>query len=376
MYSGEFNSFDSEEVVSCLFKIDTLCDDLQTKKLLASKFQTNKYMFIFKELISIFFSFIFIIFIPLFLFSSNIMGSRKKFFFSRIFIPTENKRLKSNREIFEHDYFFNQKIVKWPSLPSLTLSDLKFIFRVFLKTKFQLGIFLVFFKTIFNVTRLRTLINLHNPDSICMFNEWDLITPTIHKYLNENNILFEILMHGDKAYELNDAYTSADFIYIWSLEYKKIFEDLRVKAKFKNIGFPRYFVFNVNSEEMVNEVIFIPPIKKNFFKEEKKIHIHSIKEFVSKVKPLIKLHPKHQKEQKKFLKLKSYNRLTSKLVFDKSSIVVGYVSTVLYRAAISGIDVKVINCIKTEQMSKYHPLFSMKNVSLVDFHEVNQIIRR
>lgn len=370
MFFGARNSFDSKEIVSKLINIDLLYDDLQSKKLLAKKSSINKCLIIYKELGSIFFVVIFVLFLPLFLYATRIVGGNKKKPVNKIFVPTENKRLKSNREIFEHDYFSKQNIVEWHSLPCINLSDLRFILKSFSQLKLQLGFFLVVAKTIFLISKLRALINTYNPRTICMYNEWDLITPTIHKYLEMNNILYEILMHGDKAYELADAYTSADLIYVWSSEYKKIFRDLRVKAKFKDIGFPKHFIFKIDSEIELNEVFFIPPIKRNFVGNEQKIHKDLIVQFVSSVKPQIKLHPKYHEEQKKFLELESYDRLINELKFDKSSVVVGYVSTVLYRAAVSGICVRVIKSTQTNQMSRYHPLFSMENVSLVDFHDI------
>ena len=363
------NSLDKQKVMSELLEHNERYQSYQMLKLDSINFIHSKRALMYKEIKGISFCLIFLFLLPLFLITNKIYRPPKAEGRNRIFIPNENCRYRENKEIFIHDAFSEQEFVLWPKIRYLNTRDLIFLTSLIKTFSYKLGIFYLLAKLINSVSLLRPIINQYNPSYICLFNEWDLVSPSIHSYLSNNGIIYEILMHGDKAYELTDSYTSSDKLYIWSKEYEDIFRDLRVKSEFQIIGYPNDFNIKVRGSSE-KRIFFIPPIKRNFSLEESKRHQKELISFIQTKNPLIKLHPKYSKEQIKLFSISEYSSFVKDLDLTNNSIMVGYISTLLLKAAISGIDVRVIKSNQTVEMSNYHPLFFFKNVSMINLEDL------
>lgn len=369
MRSSKNNSFNKDQILNNIFRINEFNESRQIKKLFARNLSKSNFEIFFTDFLGLGFLLLFLVLTPILIIFSIFNNGRTKI--SKIFIPTENKRFQNNAEIFKHNYFLNQEIIVSSKLIYANFDDIIFLIKILNKYKLRKGSLFLYAKIFFSISYLRPIIDKYDPNEICMFNEWDVANPTIYDYLKLNNIKYNLLMHGDKAYEYADAFSISDEFYVWSYSYVEVFMDLCVESNYKDIGFPNYFMFNIDKNNSLKNIIFTPPISRNFSSKELKIHVKLIKEFIQSYSPSVKLHPKHKSHQIELLELESYNNIIDIIEPNKSTVFIGYVSTMLLRAALSGLEVKVIKCKQTLDMSRYHPLFLMDNVTLIDFKDIN-----
>lgn len=242
---------------------------------------------------------------------------------------------------------------------ALYVSDLSFIIPIFFRY-FPAGFFS--FKAMAKVAQYRQLIHMYSPDCIIAHLEYSFSSSILTGFCAKMGIKHINVMHGEKLFNIIDAFFRFDECFVWSEHYVRLFTDLMAEHSQFRISLPLSMQINLLSH---NNVAAWADYKYYLasFSENQIIGIVNSLSFVRRQGKSIKyrIHPRHRNLK---LILKYVNQKDIEYPEDVSiidsisncSVVIGAYSTVLNQAFCSGRSVVLDDVTFKEQYDRLEDL--------------------
>lgn len=123
----------------------------------------------------------------------------------------------------------------------LSADDRTFIYKII--TKYYCKPFFIL-KSIIKIGIYSNVISKYRPDAIITHNEYSFTSSILTEYCHHRQILHINVMHGEKLYDIHDAFVSFDRYYVWDQHYVDLLIDLGSDEKQFIIEKPRVLFFN------------------------------------------------------------------------------------------------------------------------------------
>ena len=118
---------------------------------------------------------------------------------------------------------------------ALSFSDIPLVFAILFRF-FPDGYFS--FKVMAKIAQYSQLIKMYNPTGIIAHLEYSFSSSILSYYCNKKNVKHINVMHGEKLYNIVDAYFRFDECYVWNEHYVKLFTDLKAEPSQFKISLP------------------------------------------------------------------------------------------------------------------------------------------
>lgn len=109
---------------------------------------------------------------------------------------------------------------------SLCLADLGFCWRLICRAP-QHPYFV--FKAMMNVARYSQLIRRYSPKTMIQFGEFSFSSSILTDYCHRHGVRHVDVMHGEKLFNIRDAYFHYDECYVWNEHYVKLFTSMKAE---------------------------------------------------------------------------------------------------------------------------------------------------
>lgn len=229
-------------------------------------------------------------------------------------------------------------------------------------------------KNLIKIATYSYAIENHNPNVIISSCEYSFSSSLLTYYCEQKNIEHINIMHGEKIFDITDAFCRFSKFYIWDEYYVNLFYDLRANKS----------LFLVENQFLLNKINFnkIITLKKIYYKfylayetKESLSVLHNIVEFFLKNNLSVKLRPHPTYTNLKMLNtyfddelIENFNDvdIITSILSSKNVIAVG--STVLYLAYL--LDVSVI----IDDLSNIKRYNYFKNNKYIMFAKKHQLL--
>lgn len=158
------------------------------------------------------------------------------FYFSLDTVPLE---LKNNHSIINLD--FNHF--------HLSKEDAYYLGKILLKVNFNL---ILFSTVLFRILLTSYAKKQYNVKFILCDMEYSAASGILRDYCHKNDIELYNIMHGEKVLTLRDSFCSFDRFYVWSTEYKSMFEQLHANTSF--IIYNPWKAIKLSEQENIKDV--------------------------------------------------------------------------------------------------------------------------
>lgn len=222
-------------------------------------------------------------------------------------------------------------------------------------------------KNLIKMIQYRELMIKYNPEKIIVCNEYSFTSSFLTAFCHYNKIQHINIIHGEKVFNIRDAYFQFDKCYIWDSYYKSLFRKLNVEEKQFIVSPPKKFL-EMKKEQNID---FIYYLQNESTKELYVIHDILLElqnqGYIVKYRP----HPIYANKNIKNI-FGDLNGENPKEVSIEESIsstrnVISRYSTVLFQAFLNGIDV-VIDDISIPQ--EYEKLKQLRYIMLNKPHKL------
>lgn len=134
---------------------------------------------------------------------------------------------------------------------SLGLSDLGFLWKMVYRASFQ-PYFV--FKAMMNVVRYSHLIYKYSPMVMIQFGEFSFSGTILTAYCHTKGVKHIDVMHGEKLFNIRDAFFHFDETYVWHQHYVDLFKSLKAEPTQFRIALP--LSMHIDSEKYHNPKVY------------------------------------------------------------------------------------------------------------------------
>lgn len=106
---------------------------------------------------------------------------------------------------------------------------------------------LFLFKCIVKIARYRYLIEKHQPTALIVCNEYSFTSSLMREFCSNNGVELINIMHGEKFFDIKDAYFHFDRCYVWDKYYVNLFKSLYAEEQ--------QFIIELPDSMKVNQAI-------------------------------------------------------------------------------------------------------------------------
>lgn len=154
--------------------------------------------------------------------------------------------LNSMREVIPQELFDRYQIEFVGNYPkgSLTIKDVPFVFKVLCR---HFPAFYLSIKSMVKIAQYRQLIRMYSPQCIIAHHEYSFSSSILTAFCNQNNVKHINVMHGEKLYNIVDAFFHFDECYVWSHHYEQLFIDMRAEPSQFRIALPPSMHINIKA---------------------------------------------------------------------------------------------------------------------------------
>lgn len=119
---------------------------------------------------------------------------------------------------------------------TLNKADKKFLKKIFRKYPFS---WLLRLKLILKIAQYSYAITKYDPRAIISCSEYSFTSPFLTEYCHTRGVKLINVMHGEKMYEMKDAFSKFDEFYVWDQAYVDLLCDLRADKDQFRIAVPQ-----------------------------------------------------------------------------------------------------------------------------------------
>lgn len=134
---------------------------------------------------------------------------------------------------------------------SLGFADLRFCWRLICRA--PLHPYFVF-KAMMNVARYSNLIYRYSPKTLIQFGEFSFSSSILTEYCHSYGVSHVDVMHGEKLFNIRDAYFHYDECYVWDEHYVKLFKAMKAEPTQFVVALPPSL--KIDSEKNRNQAAY------------------------------------------------------------------------------------------------------------------------
>jgi hypothetical protein len=226
------------------------------------------------------------------------------------------------------------------------------------------------FKSTWKLAMYMELIELHKPQEIYVSQEMNFESSLITNFLKSKSISHNNVMHGEKLFNIKDAFSSFTKIFVWEPYYVELFENLKCE-------YGEYHLFNpippqIPGAKKTHALKYYHQISSS--RDEFKIVLENLKNFAQqkKCEVIVRPHPRHsQKYEIEELKTKGIEIEYASVGIYESIKSARYVcsefSTVLYQAHLMGKELVIDNSFPERALR-------IKELGLIIYEKPHQLL--
>lgn len=189
------------------------------------------------------------------------------------------------------------------------------------------------------------VIHNYKPNAIITHNEYSFTSSILTKYCNEMKVEHINVMHGEKLFNIRDAFVKFDRFYVWDEHYVNLFIKMRADKLQFRVEIPQKFQSNkYNTQEYDYELTYYLAGEDE---ESLNILANNLKKLIIPTNKIcIRYHPRHSNIEQLGRIFSEFNMQDPEVIsieesLMKTNFVASLYSTVLYEAYIAGKEIIV-----------------------------------
>ena len=234
-----------------------------------------------------------------------------------------------------YDISFN----KWSIKGGLRIGDFPYLMQIFFSHAFS-GYFSL--KSMVKIAQYSEIISMYSPKCIIAHSEYSFSSSILTEYCEKRGVKHINVQHGEKLFNIVDAFFRFDECFVWSQHYVKLFTDLRAEPSQFKVSLPPSMKIDLSAHKNESVWADYKYYLANFLESQIKGIVESLS-FVKKTGKTVKyrIHPRHQNLELllKYVQSDDIEYPNEVSIVDSlanCNYVVGSYSTVLNQAFCSG----------------------------------------
>lgn len=223
------------------------------------------------------------------------------------------------------------------------------------------------FKCMIKIGMYAAKIKNFSPKAIISYTEYSYTSSVLTEYCRSCKVEHINIMHGEKLFNIYDAFVQYDRFYVWDQHYINLFSDLRAKKEQFRIAIP-YIIKEefISTQKPIYEYTY-------YLGGEVTAELRAIRDVLLRIgAPLscvcIRYHPRYSDENEimsiyQGFQIENPNEVSLNESFAKTKYVVAFYSTVLFQAYLSGKEVVIddmTNAVNYKKMKELNYLMLEK----------------
>ena len=240
---------------------------------------------------------------------------------------------------------------------TLTKEDRQFLKAIFHRHPFS---WMLWLKLIIKVAQYSHAITKYKPQAIISCNEFSYTAPILTEYCHTRGVKLINVMHGEKLYDMHDAFAKYDEFYVWDQAYVDLFASMRCDAQQFVIERPQSLrIQNAGNIEKKYDYTYYLTAETD---EELEIIAEKLKVLQERGKRIsVRPHPRYSnmskvKEFFSFANVENWKAVTIEESLLQTDAAISLHSTVLYQAYNNGIRAIIDDISAPKQFAKLKEL--------------------
>ena len=240
---------------------------------------------------------------------------------------------------------------------ALTKEDRRFLKTVFRRYPFS---WMLWLKLIIKVAQYSHAITKYNPKAVISCSEFSYTAPILTEYCRMRGVRSINIMHGEKLYDMHDAFSKFDEFFVWDQVYVNLFVSMRGDADQFVIEQPRSLrISNEGNIEKKYDYTYYLTAETD---EELGIIAEKLKELQEKGKRVsVRPHPRYSDMDKvsmyfDFANVENWKTIAIEESLLQTGAAISLHSTVLYQAYNNGIGAVIDDISAPKQFAKLKEL--------------------
>ena len=179
-------------------------------------------------------------------------------------------------------------VIGYPKNFYLRWADVAFICRILMR--YPLSWYFILKNTV-KIAMYRAAIDKYTPSIILVSAEYSFTSSILTSFVEKNNIKHINFMHGEKTFDIVDAYCHFSTFYVWDMRYILLFKQLNADKNLFIIDIPQYFFTKTKNILSIIDYKFYLGLETNDTLTRLKVIIDKLCQRGSSVK--IRPHPRY-----------------------------------------------------------------------------------